>query len=124
MLGDLISKLWRRPKERRRIQVKLPVRTVDADGTPVSLESEDIGDTGFRLRSSGIGLAALMGHREEMPFEIRLWNDTSAARADARLVWAYRSDSGDTISGWNFVEYHGDSRRAIADFIDSESNGT
>jgi hypothetical protein len=117
VFSDLLRRIWNRRRSRRRVQASLPVRTLDADGAPIELESEDIGDTGIRVRVFETGLAALMGHREEMPLEIELWDGTPAVRVEARLVWAYKSAAGATVSGWHFTEFHGDARRAIGEFL-------
>ena len=117
VFSDLLRRIWNRRRSRGRVQASLSVRTMDAEGAPIELESEDIGDTGIRLRVFETGLAALMGHREEMPLEIELRDATPAARVDARLVWAYKSAAGATVSGWHFTEFHGDARKAIGEFL-------
>ena len=121
MFCDFLRRIWSRRKASRRVEVRLAVRILGLNDQQFEVESEDIGDTGIRIRIEGAGLASVLEHREEVPLEITLKEDSQPISVDGRLIWAYRSSNGDTICGWQFVRYHDGAQESIASFLDERA---
>ena len=118
MLGKLLEKFWNRRKDRRRISLRLEVRTTDPEGEPYDVMSEDVSDRGVRLRFEETGLSRVVGHRDEVPLEICLQDKMPPVKAQAQLVWAYNTTSGGSVSGWRFVHFKGNARRRLRNYLD------
>ena len=118
MLGALLSRIWNRRKDHRRVAVCMVVRTVDAEGRPYELHSQDISESGIRLRFQKTGLAHFMGRREEVPLEIVLGEGVPPVEVLAQLIWAYDASNGSTVCGWRFCQFERRSRRRLLDFLD------
>ncbi len=117
MLRNLLRKIKNRRKEHTRVDLKLPVKTADLDGRAFELESENISDSGIRVRSAVPNLAEFVGHREQVPLDIHLGETGEVARIQARLVWAYHTSEGGTVSGWQFGQFEGDAERMLLDCL-------
>ena len=120
MLGKLIRRWWNRRKINDRIPFQVVVKATDPEGVGHEVVSEDISSTGVRLRFEKVGLARILGHREEIPLEICL-SDTHTFSTQGQLVWSYNASQGGSISGWRFVDLGGTSRRLLAEFIEARA---
>lgn len=118
MFWRLLRRFWNRRKEPKRIAIKLLVRAEDANGKRRELWSENVSDSGIRLRLNGSTLAQFVGHREAVPLEVCLEEDADPVRVHARLVWAYNTSDGGTVSGWQFGHFEGDARRRLDRHLD------
>lgn len=120
MLGKIFRKLWNRRSDNQRISLEVVVNTTDPDGHEHQLISEDVSGSGVRLHFEKVGLAHILGHREEIPLEILLTGQDSIV-TQAQLVWAYNTAQGGSVSGWRFVEFSRNSRRRLLDFLDAQA---
>ena len=118
MLEKFLRRIWNRRQDNQRLTLHVPVRTVDPDGNTHEVISEDVSFSGVRLRFEKIGLAMVLGHREEVPLEICLDHDGDAVLAQAQLVWAYNTAQGGSVSGWRFVRFEGNSRARLQHFLE------
>ncbi|MDP6039292.1 MAG: PilZ domain-containing protein [Candidatus Latescibacteria bacterium] len=119
MVGRVLRKLWNRRKDNQRVSLEVVVNTTDPDGHEHQLMSEDMSASGVRLRFEKVGLARILGHREEIPLEISLANEDTIV-TQAQLVWAYNTAQGGSVSGWRFVDLAGSARRRLLDFFDAQ----
>ena len=118
MFRNLLGKLWNRRKEQDRISLKLPVKSVDAEGTEHDLRSEDVSESSVRLWFEQANLGSFVGHREEIPLEIFLSQNGDAVRVYARLIWAYNTSSVATMSGWKFGQFEDDGLVKLRNHLD------
>ena len=118
MLKKILRSLLNRRKDSRRVVLQVPVKAADPQGNTHEVVSEDVSDRGIRLRCEGVRLGTLVGHREELPLEICLQNETPPVVAQAKLVWVYDTAEGGSVSGWRFVHFHGNARRRLRNFLD------
>ncbi len=123
MVWNLLGRFWNRRKNRKRIAINVAVRTADAEGRPCEVTSEDISISGIRLRFNEQSLAAFVGHREEVPLEISLEGEALSIQAQARLVWAYNTSGGGTVSGWHFGHFEGNAGRRLQHFLNTYNAG-
>lgn len=120
MVGKVLSKLWNRRKSSDRVTCEVVVWATDPDGVGHEVVSEDISSTGVRLKFEKVGLARVLGHREEVPLEINLPDDGSFS-TQGQLVWAYNTSQGGSISGWRFVDMGGNSRKRLSEFLKAQA---
>ena len=123
MVWNLLGRFWNRRKNSERIAVNLVVRTVDSAGKPCEVTSDDVSISGIRLRFGDRGLAEFVGHREHVPMEIHLETEALSVQVQARLVWAYNTADGDTVSGWHFGHFEGSAARRLRSFLDQNGSG-
>ena len=112
-----LRKILNRRQGNRRIPLQVPVFTTDPDGKEHEVVSEDVSDSGVRLRFQKIGLTNVLGHREEVPLKIRLSQNEDPVITHAQLVWAYNTVQGGSVSGWRFVTFDGNSEQRLGDFL-------
>lgn len=121
MLEKLFRKIWNRRGAATRVQLHITVKTEDPEGQLHEVVSEDISDSGVRLRFEKVGLAKVLGHREEVPLQLFIGDDESPIEALAQLVWAYNTVQGGSISGWRFVNFSGGSARRLQSFLATQA---
>lgn len=117
MFEKLLRKVWNRRSPSVRVPLRITVKTQDPVGNFHEVVSEDISDSGVRLRFEKVGLAMVLGHREEVPLELCLENEATPIHALAQLVWAYNTAQGGSISGWRFVNLEGGAERRLQSFL-------
>lgn len=122
MFEKLFRKVMNRRKTSDRVKLVVTVKTQDPEGNLHEVVSEDISDSGVRLRFEKVGLATILGHREEVPLQLFLNAEDQPVQANAQLVWAYNTVQGGSISGWRFVNFEGGSLRRLQDFIQTQAN--
>ena len=118
MFGGLLRRLWNRRKDTRRLVTKLVVRGVDSEGEPFECVSEDVSDSGIRLRFDTQSPSQLLGHQEGVPLEIDIREELPPVKVQAQLVWAYDASDGGAMSGWRFVRFKGSARRRLRHYLD------
>lgn len=119
MFGNLLRKLWNRRKDRRRLALSLTIRATGAGGRPFEAISEDISDSGVRLRSAGQSAAQLLGHQDLVEMEVNLKEGALPVKVQARLIWAYSASQGGAMSGWCFAHFRGNARRRLRAYLDA-----
>ena len=117
MFEKNIRKVWNRRTTAKRVVLHITVKTQDPDGNWHEVISEDVSESGVRLRFAKVGLAMVLGHREEVPLELLLENEETPIKAQAQLVWAYNTAQGGSISGWRFENFDGNSQRRLQTFV-------
>ena len=122
MFEKFLRKIWNRRSPSVRVPLRISVKTQDPDGNFHEVVSEDISDSGVRLRFEKVGLAMVLGHREEVPLELCLEDDDTPIHALAQLVWAYNTAQGGSISGWRFVNLEGGSERRLQNYLSTRTN--
>ena len=128
MFGRMVGRLWNRRKDQKRFPLQLGVRASSSEESQGDLVSEDVSGRGIRLRSNGGGtpLSHIVGKHGEAPLEISLEEDVPPIKVRAQIVWSYSNSSGATISGWQFMNFHGNARRRLRAFLErvaEEENG-
>jgi c-di-GMP-binding flagellar brake protein YcgR len=121
MFKKFLRKLWNRRNTAIRVTLHIIVKTQDPDGEIHEVISEDISDSGVRLRFEKVGLSAVLGHREEVPLQLFLPDDDSPIETLAQLVWAYNTSQGGSISGWRFVNFDSGSEARLNNFLELQS---
>lgn len=119
MFEKIIRKVWNRRTTAKRVVLHITVKTQDPDGNWHEVVSEDVSESGVRLRFEKVGLAKVLGHREEVPLELFISDEDTPLKAQAQLVWAYNTAQGGSISGWRFVNFDGNSERQLQNFVAS-----
>ena len=118
MIGNWLSRLRNRRKDKRRVTLNLVVRAIDSEGRPCRVVSEDVSDRGIRLHLTEMNLGSFVGQRELVFLEICLQDDAPPVKAQARLVWSYTTFAGGTVSGWQFAHFRGNARRRLRRYLD------
>lgn len=118
MLQRWLRKVWNRRQDTCRVSVHVPVFVADPEGNRHEGISEDVSDSGVRLRFDKVALARVLGHREDVPLDIRLSQDIDPVQAQAQLIWAYNTVQGGSVSGWRFVQFRGNSQAQLCAFLD------
>jgi c-di-GMP-binding flagellar brake protein YcgR len=122
MFEKFLRKVWNRRNTATRVSLHITVKTQDPDGNLHEMISEDISDSGVRLRFEKVGLATVLGHREEVPLQLCLENEEIPIEALAQLVWAYNTSQGGSISGWRFVNFNSGAERRLHSFLDAQAS--
>lgn len=117
MLARWLGKVWNRRQDNRRVSLHIPVVASDPKGNRHEGLSEDVSASGVRLRFEKVGLAQVMGHREDVPMEIRISQDADPIQAQAQLIWAYNTAKGGSVSGWRFVQFQGNCQTRLRAFL-------
>jgi c-di-GMP-binding flagellar brake protein YcgR len=117
MFEKIIRKVWNRRATATRVVLHITVKTQDPDGNFHEVTSEDVSESGVRLRFEKVGLAMVLGHREEVPLQLFIEDQDKPLEALAQLVWAYNTAQGGSISGWRFVNFDGNSERRLQTFL-------
>ncbi|MDA0709074.1 MAG: PilZ domain-containing protein [bacterium] len=120
MFEKLIRKVWNRRSPSLRLPLNVSVKTQDPEGNMHEVVSEDISDSGVRLRFEKVGLTKVMGHREEVPLQLCLEEDEKPIETLGQLVWAYNTAHGGSISGWRFVNFDSSSARRLQKFLNAQ----
>ncbi len=118
MIRKWLGRIWNQREASARVPTALVVETFDCDGQPHSGESEDVSETGVRLHFDHADIAGLIGHRELVPQQIRLDPEGSPVVVQSRLVWAYNTSDGGTVSGWQFLHYEEDAHDRLREFVE------
>ncbi|MDP6778462.1 MAG: PilZ domain-containing protein [Candidatus Latescibacteria bacterium] len=118
MLRKWLGRLWNQREASTRVPTALVVDTLDCDGQPHTGETEDVSETGIRLRFQRADIAGLIGHRELVPQEIRLDPEGDPVAVQSRLVWAYNASDGGTVCGWQFLHYEEDAHDRLREFVE------
>ena len=121
MFEKLIRKIWNRRATSNRVTLQITVKTQDPEGTFHEVMSEDISESGVRLRFEKVGLTKVLGHREEVPLQLFLEDEADPIDALAQLVWAYNTAQGGSISGWRFVTFEGGAERRLQSFLSAQA---
>ena len=119
MLRHIFGKLWNRRKKQDRITLELAVKSVDSEGNQHELRSEDVSESGVRLRFKQANLGSFIGHREEVPLEILIEQDGDSVHVRAQLIWAYDTSNGGTLSGWQFRHFEDDGLNKLRNLLDA-----
>lgn len=119
MFGNLLGKLWNRRNDRRRLALSLTIRATGAAGRLFEGVSEDISDSGVRLRSAEQSPAQLLGHQDLVEMEIDPQEGALPVKVKAELIWAYPASQGGTMSGWHFAHFRGNARRRLRAYLDA-----
>lgn len=120
MFEKLLRKIWNRRATSNRVSLQITVKTQDPDGKFHEVTSEDISESGVRLRFEKVGLTTVLGHREEVPLQLLLEEDDDPIDTSAQLVWAYNTAQGGSISGWRFVNFDGGAERRLQSFLNAQ----
>lgn len=123
MFGWLLSRFWNRRKDRNRQALQLEVQAGVEGGRVVALVSEDLSDRGIRLRSNGTPLSSLLGSGHDVPLEIHIEDDLPPVKVKARLAWSTMTRQGSSVSGWQFMNFHGNARRRLRHYLDRTASG-
>lgn len=118
MFRWLVSRIWNRRKDQNRYPLGLTVRAVTDDGDVCEMVSEDLSDRGVRLQASDTPLSLIMDKHGEAPLEICLEEEVSPVKVKAQIIWTYSLTDGGTMSGWQFMNFHGNARRRLRSFLD------
>jgi len=118
MLWELLRRFWNRRRDRRRLALSLVVRSSGESGDLLTGVSEDISDSGIRLRSETLAPGQLMDQYREAEVAVELEEGAAPVKARAQLLWAYADGSGGSVSGWHFVRFRGNARRRLRRFLD------
>ena len=123
MNRNLLRNLWNRRRDRRVVR-RLPVRMADVEENMWELLSENLSVGGIRLRSDEVNIARLVAHRERVPLEIQLQEETAPVCVRPELLWTYPTASGGMMSGWRFARYEGNARRTLRSYLDQHEPDT
>ncbi len=119
MFNRLIRRLLNRRQASSRFPLCLRVKTTSATGDDLEITSEDVSESGIRLRFESYGIADILGHRDELPMEIFLEAEVAPVNVQGKLIWAFAPAGGGAVSGWEFVELKGRSLRRFRTYIGS-----
>jgi hypothetical protein len=80
--------------------------------------SEDLSDRGVRLRSESSIIEGIVGAGSDVPLEVRLEEDLPPVKVKAKMMWSYVAAEGANVSGWQFINFHGNARRRLRHYLD------
>ena len=74
--------------------------------------------SGVRLWFQQSNLGRFVGHREKIPLELCLDQNGNAIHVHPRLMQAYNTSRGGTVSGWQFGKFEDDRLEKMQTHLD------